>query len=214
MIRRDLAITTTVAAAIPLAAAIFLYTQFVPPLQPVIVTPFAPEGTSCESWIRIWAPASPRHPLAIVVRPCLSGEPGELPPGSVAAILDPAYPEPGGSGPAANRRDLFQIRINPKTANSWTWRHEVRHILSGHAAVADSVPLGFKGAVNALLDLAFIDPYLVFGSAWRDGWSVCIAAILLAALIAAWLWPWGEVTRKSQPKSMSRPPVSHARARK
>ena len=189
MIPRQVAIAITVAAAIPLAAVIFLYTQFVPPPQPVTVTPFAPAGTSCESWKRIWAPGSPRHSLAIVVRPCVPGEPGELPPGSAAAILDPAYPEPGGSGTAENRRELFQIRINPQTANLWTWRHEVRHILSGHAAITDSVPLACKGAVNALLDLAFVDPFLVFGDSWSDGLSVCLAVLLLAAIVAAWLWP-------------------------
>jgi hypothetical protein len=193
VIPRNLAISTTLVLAIPACAVIYFYTQFESPPLPVIITPFAPPGTSCESWKKVWEASSPRHRLPVMLLPCISGEAGDLPAGStVAAILDPNLPEPGGSGPAGNRRDLFQIRINPKTVNTWTWRHEVRHILAGHSAIATRVPFGFRRATNALLDLAFIDAYLLFGDGWHDGWSALLAALILAALMAAWMRSGGK----------------------
>ena len=174
---------------IGLTAAV-LSLKFEPPDSGTLrVHLFAPMGTDCRDWLEILAPASPRHRMELEVQPCVIENPEPqlsqfIRPGEVAAVLDPNLPFPGVSGEHRIAKDrYFFIKINPRTFNSYTWRHEVGgHVRAGHTAV--TVPTYLARPVNTLLDLAFVDPYLAFG----DNWRRYMAALLLLAVYAAWRW--------------------------
>ena len=179
-----------------MAAAFAISLQFDPPKKSPTIHLFAPLGTSCSTWKRVIPEVE--HSLPVRLIPCVPGSPPAqlqnfVSPGDGVAVLNPELPAPGGSGEyrAGNNR-WYVIEINPRIFNRYTWRHEVGgHLLQGHSAVTVSfLP---DPAVNALLDLCFVDPYLLFGDRWRT-WMTGIIAFILCAAYSSFYPEWSLVT--------------------
>ena len=102
-----------------------------------------------------------------------------LNPGEVGAVLDRTLPKPGRSSEYRSGQDrYFLIEINPDKANTFTYRHERRHISIGTTTVR--VPGWLRDPTNFVLDLMFIDPYLLLEDCWPG--------ILVFLAIVAWWW--------------------------
>lgn len=105
-------------------------------------------------------------------------------PRELTVVLDSELPTSGRTIEYRIGRDrYFIVRINPLTYDSVTWLHEVGgHLLQGHTAIR--IPSWLVYPTNVLLDTLYVDPYVVFGDAWR----VYIGALLLfVVLVALWL---------------------------
>lgn len=166
-------------------AIVALILLFEPPTLPITMHLFAAVGTSCDRWKDIIRTEIPGIRLVAckMIGPMSDGTIAsllnEVQPGEGVAILDPTLTISGTSGEARRGVDRkFLIRINPDRSNSFTWRHEVGgHIRQGHTSL--QTPFLMGPLINAVLDLCFVDPYLLFGENWRFWTAVLFGVVFL-----------------------------------
>ncbi len=181
---------------------------FAPPTPPIHMRPLALPGQSCQAWDGIiygrsrlsnfWASAFRDSGMIVeecaqlgVADPTPIQNPQEYIRPDGIAVLDPSRSECGSDEArnAAERYYLIQCSPNPATFNALSWTHEGWHLALGHTALRhtffralyalpEPVYSYAKGALNAFLDTAYVEPAGNRGATWFRT-AVLIGALLL-----------------------------------